>query len=159
MTAASNGRRAAVAIALFVLSSCVQDRGSASAVAVREAVFKQQVGYWLADHARESGLVICLQVGRTEATAVASQLEPRDRDAVRSADQCVRQPSGAIERSTSRPAIILSVTSITWPTADEAVVEVEHFRSSIVSGRRRYRVIREQREWVCLGQTVDITPV
>jgi hypothetical protein len=146
-------------LVLVALSGCNGAVSTQQASAVREAVFKHQVVYWLADHARESGLVICLPLGQGERAAASFLADPRDRSAVRPAEDCDAKPSGAIERATSKPAIIITLTGMTWPTRDEAVVEVEHFRSRMASGRRKYRVVREQGEWICLGPIVDMTPV
>jgi hypothetical protein len=149
------GRCATGALALLVLTTC----GRHDEVrAVREAVLRQQVAYWLADHARESGLVVCLPIARSEAAALTSELTPQDPTAVRSTEDCDLKPSGAIDRTTSRPAVVIKLTGLAWVAPDEAVVEVEHFRSSLTSGRRKYRVVQEHDEWVCLGPILDITP-
>ncbi len=54
--------------------------------------------------------------------------------------------------------MIITVRAVTWAGPNEAVVEVEHFRSAVFSGRRRYRVVRELSRWMCLGEVVRMTP-
>ena len=128
---------------------------------VRDAVFKQQVAFWLDDHARESGVVICLgesQGGQTRGVEGSFLGHSEDRRAVRPAEHCETRASGAVERGTAKPAIIITIVGVTWSGTDEAVVEVQHFRSMVVSGRRKYRVVREQSGWVCLGQVVEMAP-
>jgi hypothetical protein len=152
---------AGVLLLLTGVSGCGGGAPTRPVALVREAVLKQQVAYWLDDHARESGVVICIAVadGEHRVGLDGSFLEQsRDRLAVRPAEQCEARPSGAIERATSGPAIILTVGTVTWVGDSEAVVEVQHFRSAAVSGQRKYRVVREEAGWVCLGQVVDMAP-
>ena len=152
---------AGVLLLLTGVSGCGGGAPTRPVALVREAVLKQQVAYWLDDHARESGVVICLAVADGEHTRGLDGSflgESRDRLAVRPAEQCEARPSGAIERATSGPAIILTVGTVTWVGDSEAVVEVQHFRSAAVSGQRKYRVVREEAGWVCLGQVVDMAP-
>jgi hypothetical protein len=142
-------------------SGCSTAISARQTAAVRQAVFNQQISYWLAEHARESGVVVCLgtsEDGRTKGVDASVLAELGDRAATRSAEECVASPAGAIERSTSRPAVIITVAGVTWRSRDEAVVEVEHFRSATMSGRRKYRVVREAGAWVCLGPVVEMTP-
>ena len=124
-------------------------------------MFRQQVAFWLDDNARESGVVICLaeiQGGRSRGVDGSFLGTSRDRAAVHPAEDCDARPGGAVERGASRPAIIITMTGVTWSGPDEAVVEVQHFRSMVLSGRRKYRVVREESGWVCVGQIVDMTP-
>lgn len=144
-----------VAVGLVACAGAVSER------AVRQAVFRQQVSYWLAGHARESGVVVCLGVrdGNTVRGVEAAVLNNvGERSSTRSAQECQTLPGGAVERSTSRPAIVVTVGGVVWRGRGEALVEVEHFRSATVSGRRKYRVVRQGDVWTCLGQVVDMTP-
>jgi hypothetical protein len=147
-----------LAVALF---GCGRGTPESQVLRVQEAVFRHQVSYWLADHARESGVVVCLGTAEGALTrGVGGSLLARlgDRSATRSADDCVASPEGAVERSTSRPAIIVVVAGLSWRSRSEAVVDVKHYRTAAISGRRKYRVVREGDTWVCLGQVVDMTP-
>ncbi len=142
-------------------SACGRGFSSREVLAVREAALKEQVAYWLGDHARESGVVICLAVqdGKGWRGLDGAFLDlSRDRLAVRPAEQCETAPDGAVERATSRAALILRAGTVTWVSTTEAVVEVEYFRSAAASGRRRLRVVREEDGWVCLGQVIDVAP-
>ena len=128
---------------------------------VQEAVFRHQVAFWLDDHARESGVIVCLgktEGGHTRGVDASFLGNSRDRVLVRSATDCEARPDGAVERGTSKPAIIITVTDVSWRGPDEAVVTVQHFRSQVLSGRRKYRAVREQTGWVCLGQIVEMAP-
>ncbi len=152
-----------VALLLLVsgASACGRGVSTQEILAVREAALREQVAYWLGDHARESGVVICLAVqdGKGWRGLDGSFLDTsRDRLAVRPAEQCEAEPAGAVERATSKAALILRAGTVTWVSEAEAVVEVEYFRSAGASGRRRYRVVREEDGWVCLGQVIDMAP-
>jgi hypothetical protein len=89
------GVKAIGAVAALLLlagvSGCARGVPTRPVVAVREAVLKQQVAYWLDDHARESGVVICLAVAHSQHSGGLDGSfleESRDRLAVRPAEQC-----------------------------------------------------------------------
>ncbi len=149
--------RAGLASVLLGTTACATAPPAEQVSAVRQAVFSQQVSYWLGDHARESGVVVCLGTSDgSGASEVAASVSAEQ--AARRAADCVASPTGAVERATSRPAVIVRIVGISWRGSEEATVEVEHFRSAAVSGRRKYRVVRERGVWVCLGEPVDMTP-
>ncbi len=56
---------------------------------------------------------------------------------MRPAEQCEAAPSGAVERATSRAALILKAGTVTWVSKAEAVVEVEDFRSAVAEETAR----------------------
>ena len=152
---------AALLLLVAGASACGRGFPTQDVLAVREAALREQVAYWLGDHARESGVVICLAVqdGKGWRGLDGSFLDvSRDRLAVRPAEQCDAAPGGAVERATSKAALILRAGTVTWVSKAEAVVEVEYFRNAGASGRRRCRVVREEDGWVCLGQVIDIAP-
>jgi hypothetical protein len=129
---------------------------------VRLAVFRQQVGFWLDDHARESKTVLCLALeeGGVRRSVTKAYLKHFPRElAVRTAGDCDERPPGAIERSTGRPAVLVVTGEIAWRSADEAWVTTRHYRSATVSGVRRQRVVRENDRWICLGQIINDTPL
>ena len=110
-------KRAGFLLLLAGIAGCSVAASAKQAAPVRQAVFKQQVSYWLADYARESGVVICL--GTTEHGSVKGEVgsfltDPRDRSAVRPVEACEALPGGAVERATSRPAVIITIVGISW---------------------------------------------
>ncbi len=134
----------------------------AEADALRLAVFRQQVAFWLDESARGSKTVICLAIEEGGVRrAVSDEYLKRlpGEPAVRTAEACEERPSGAVERGTGRPAILIAVGAIAWQSADEAWVTTRHYRSAIISGVRTQRVVREKTGWVCLGQIVKGAPV
>ncbi len=140
---------------------CVRSAVAPSEAEVRVAVLRQQVGFWLDDHGRESGLILCLGTadqGRTLGVDGSFLGRSDDRLLVRPIEACAAPADGAIERQTRKPAVLITVRSVTWAGPNEAVAEVEHFRSAVFSGRRRYRVVREMSRWMCLGEVVRLTP-
>ncbi len=154
---------AAVATLLTVAcgGACVRTATPPAESEVRLAVLRQQVGFWLDDHGRESGLIVCLgavEDGRTHGVDGRFLGRSTDRLLVRPIEACEARADGALERRTGRPAIIVIVSAVTWAGPREAIAEVEHFRSAVVSGRRQYRVVRELSRWICLGEVVRMTP-
>lgn len=116
---------------------------------------------WLAEHARESGVVLCLGAeinGRTRGVDGSFLGQSSDRTLVRPAEACEARPSGAVELATGKPAMVINVATVTVVDSREAIVEVEHYRTAVLSGRRKYRVVREVSRWVCLGEIVDMSP-
>jgi hypothetical protein len=128
---------------------------------VAEAVFRQQLTLWLEGTGGYSQTVLCLAIGRGNVEeSVSREFLERFKGGppVRPRAECDGQKDGAIERATGRLAILVTVGAIKWLSADEAQVNVHHFRSQLVSGTRTYRVVRERSRWICLGQVIDIAP-
>jgi hypothetical protein len=129
---------------------------------VAEAVFRQQISFWLDEAAVASGTVICLaRDGGNPPQGVSQEFLRRfkTQSGLRSSGECEARKDGAIERSTGKPAIVVTVDAVKWLSGDEAQVTVHHFRSPRVSGTRIYRVVRERSRWICLGQVIEMAPV
>jgi hypothetical protein len=131
------------------------------AEAVLEAVFRQQVKEWLDTSERARGTVVCLAIDTGEAPQSVDReylgrfgTEP----AVRRSAECEARATGAVERDTLKPAIIVTAGPIDWVADDEAWVRVTYFRTMTQSSLRTYRVVREQEGWICLGQIIKDAP-
>src|SRR5262249_42452261 len=129
---------------------------------VRLAVFQQQIGFWLDEHARGSKAVVCLAIedGGIRRSVTKEYLKRFPGEvAVRTGDDCEERASGAVERGTGRPAVFLVAGSVEWKSPDEAWVTTRHYRSAVISGVRKQRVVREETRWVCLGQVIKDMPL
>ena len=129
---------------------------------VRLAVFRQQVAFWLDEPSRGSKTVVCLAIedggGRRSVTKEYLKHFPGE-PAVRTGDDCDERASGAVERGTGRPAVLVAAGDLAWKSPDEAWVTIRHYRSAIISGVRTQRVVREETGWVCLGQVIKDMPL
>ena len=128
---------------------------------VAEAVFRQQMTLWVEGSAGDSQTVLCLAIERDNvAEGVSREFLQRFKThgTLRSRGECEVRKDGAIERTTGRPAIVITVGAMKWLSADEADVTVHHFRSQRISGTRVYRVVRERSRWICLGQVIEMAP-
>lgn len=155
-------RRAMAALAVMGLAGALR-AGSAPADIddIRLVVFRQQVAFWLGGHARESSTVVCLSVEERGARRSVTREYLKHfvgEAAVRVQDDCEERASGAVERRTGRPAVLVSVGRVSWQSADEAWVETRHFRSGVISGVRTQRVVRDKAGWTCLGQVIKDGP-
>jgi hypothetical protein len=149
----------AVLAALGAAEPVVKD---AEVDAVRVAVFREQVPFWLDEHSRESKTVVCLSIddGSARRSVSGEYLKHFPGEAaVRTGDACEELASGAVERGTGRPAVLVAVGAIAWKSADEAWVTTRHFRTAVISGLRTQRVVRERSGWVCLGQIIHDAPL
>ena len=129
---------------------------------VRLAAFRQQVNFWLDEHSRGSKTVVCLAIEEGGVRrAVTKEYLKRfpGEPAVRTGDDCDERESGAVERGTGRPAVLVAAGDVAWKSADEAWVTIRHYRSAIISGVRTQRVVREETGWVCLGQVIKDMPL
>jgi hypothetical protein len=138
------------------------ERGVAEIEAVQVAVLQKQVTFWLDDHARASKMVVCLSIddGGTRRSLPKEYLSKLpDDEAVRVSDQCEERAAGAVERTTLRPAVLVSVGEMSWRSENEVWVTTRHYRSGLISGLRTQRVVREPLGWVCLGQIIKDGPV
>jgi hypothetical protein len=149
-----------VSAALLAWTSDAQPVADAKAEEVVEAAFRQQLSSWLTDDARTAGTVVCLAVEQ----AGVSHSVPRDylrrfhEPSVRRATECEGRASGAVERTTGRPAVLLTAGSISWRGPDEAWVTLRHFRSQHSTAAQQYRVVKELARWICLGQILKMSP-
>jgi hypothetical protein len=128
---------------------------------VAEAVFRQQMSLWLEGSAGDSKAVLCLAIERDRVPEGVSReflQRFKTQGALRSRGECDARKEGAIERTTGRPAILVTVGAMKWLSGDEAEVTVHHFRSQRISATRSYRVVRERSRWICLGQIIDMAP-
>jgi hypothetical protein len=127
---------------------------SATEAAILEAVFRQQVREHLDATGRARGTVVCIAIdpgGAPQSPSREFMARLAGEPAVRRAAECDARPEGAVEATTLRPAVIVTAGPIEWVAADEAWVEVSHFRAARASAHRRYRVVREREGWVSLG--------
>ncbi len=152
-----------VAAALIVLigAACDKETVPGEVQAVREAVFRQQLGAWLGGQERGSAVVACLGtqdeggfhgVGSSELSGL------QNGTVVRSLEACESRPDGAIESRSGRPAVLIMAGPVQWRSPDEAVVEVFHYRTRTASGRAKYRLVRRDTGWVSLGPILGATP-
>jgi len=92
---------------------------------VRLAVFRQQVAFWLDEPSRGSKTVVCLAIeeggARRSVTKEYLKRLPGE-PAVRTADDCDERASGAVERGTGRPAVVVAAGDLAWKSPDEAWV-------------------------------------
>ena len=129
--------------------------------AVFEAVFRQQIEFWLDPSARASRTVICLAIDPGgSARSVSREYVSRFRaePAVRRGAECETGPGGAVERATLLPAVLVTAGPVDWVGADEAWVTVSYFRSPLQSGVTTYRVVWEDGKWICLGPIFKQAP-
>lgn len=137
-------------------------RGRAAADEVRLAVLRQQVAFWLDENSRAGKTVVCLG---TEADGVRRSVTNEylrhfaGETAVRAQADCEEQAAGAIERSSGRPAILVTAGEVAWQSTGEAWVATRHYRSGVMSGVQTLRVVREPAGWVCLGQILKDGPL
>jgi hypothetical protein len=148
-------------VATAVWASGVAAASNRTTDDVAEAVFRQQTSLWLEGNAGDSRTVLCLAIERDSvAEGVSREFLQRfkTQGALRSRGECDARKEGAIERTTGRPAILVTVGAMKWLSGDEAEVTVHHFRSQRISGTRSYRVVRERSRWICLGQIIEMAP-
>jgi hypothetical protein len=125
--------------------------------AVFTAALRRQVDEHLDASARASRTVVCVGINPGEAPQSPDRkfMAGLGRgNALRRLTECEPRPKGAVESTTLRPAVIVTVGPIDWRADDEAWVTVTYFRTSAQSAIRRYRVVHERSGWVCLGQIV-----
>ena len=156
-------RRSLGVLAMTVLltwSSSAQPALDPKSDEIIEAAFRQQVSFWLTEDARGAGTVVCLAVEQAGvAHSVAREYLPRFHEpSVRRGAECEGRPRGAVERTTGRPAVLLTVGPIVWKSPDEAWVTIRHFRSQLSTAAQQYRVVKEQARWICLGQIMKMSP-
>jgi hypothetical protein len=153
---------AAVAAGMcLLLTSSIGADDLARESAVFAAAARQQMDEHLDDAARARGTVVCVGINPGEAPQSPSRefLSRLRRDkVVRRLSECEPRPKGAVEATTSRPAVIVTVGPIEWRADDEAWVTVTYFRTKTQSAVRRYRVVHEETGWVSLGQIILDAP-
>jgi hypothetical protein len=129
--------------------------------AVFTAAARQQVEEHLDANARARGTVVCVGINPGEAPQSPSREFMAGLgcgNALRRLTECERRPKGAVESTTLRPAVIVTVGPIDWRADDDAWVTVTYFRSKTQSAIRRYRVVHERSGWVSLGQVILDAP-
>jgi hypothetical protein len=145
----------------LLLASSIGADDLARESAVFAAAARQQIGEHLDDAARARGTVVCVGINPGEAPQSPSRefLSRLGRDkVVRRLSECEPRPKGAVESTTLRPAVIVTVGPIEWRADDEAWVTVTYFRTNTQSAIRRYRVVHEETGWVSLGQIILDAP-
>jgi hypothetical protein len=158
-------KRMAIGIGLLGLAGVGMAQPSGGRIDVDEvrlAAFRQQVTFWLDEHSRGSKTVVCLAVeeGGVRRSVTKEYLKRFPAEpAVRTGDDCDESASGAVERGTGRPAVLVAAGDVAWKSRDEAWVTIRHYRSAIISGVRTQRVVREETGWVCLGQVIKDMPL
>ncbi len=146
--------RVSAAAAALLLGGAAFADDVARESAVFEAAFRQQIDEHLDASARSRGTVLCLAIdpgGAPQSPSQSLMLRLSGKARVRRASECDRRPTGAIEATTFRPAIIVTVGPIDWVAEDEARVRVSYYRTALMSAQRTYRVVREPSGWVSLG--------
>jgi len=145
----------------LLLASSIRTEDLARESAVFAAAARQQIAEHLDDAARARGTVVCVGINPGEAPQSPSRefLSRLGRDkVVRRLSECEPRPKGAVEATTSRPAVMVTVGPIEWRADDEAWVTVTYFRTKTQSAIRRYRVVHEDTGWVSLGQIILDAP-
>jgi hypothetical protein len=135
-------------------SGGASETGRARETAVFEAVFRQQFREHLDATERARGTVVCVAIdpgGAAQSPSREFMARLAGEPSVRRAAECDARPTGAVEATTLRPAIIVTAGPIDWIADDEAWVAVSYFRSARWSAHRRYRVVREREGWLSLG--------
>jgi hypothetical protein len=150
------GRPLALALLLLPVATAgsADDQDLARESAVFTAAIRQQVQEHLDETARAQQTVVCVGINPGAAPQSPSRefmAGLRSGDAVRRLTECEPKPKGAVESTTGRPAVIVTVGPIDWRSHDEAWVTVTYFRTRIRSAVRKYRVVREESGWVSLG--------
>ncbi len=152
-------KRMAIGIGLLGLAGLgmAQPSGGRTDVdGVRLAAFRQQVAFWLDEHSRGSKTVVCLAIedGGVLRSVTKEYLKrfPAEPD-VRTGDDCDESASGAVERGTGRPAVLVAAGDVAWKSRDEAWVTIRHYRSAIISGVRTQRVVVRRLAGYALGRS------
>jgi len=153
--------RRSVLTAGVLLSAAAGAEDLARERAVFTAAVRQQIDEHLDATARARGTVVCVGINPGE----APQSPSRDFMAglgrpnlLRRLTECEPRPKGAVESTTLRPAVVVTVGPIEWRADDEAWVTVSYFRTRTQSAVRRYRVVHEDSGWVSLGQVILDAP-
>ncbi len=148
-------------VAALLLSSWLGAGDLARESAVLVAAVRQQVEEHLDATARARNTVVCVGINPGEAPQSPSRefmaALPRG-NLLRRLTECEPRPRGAVESTTLRPAVIVTVGPIEWRADDEAWVTVTYFRTRTQSAMRRYRVVREESGWLSLGPIVLDAP-
>src|SRR6266849_2197679 len=151
---------AGAGICLFLTSSIGADE-LARESAVLAAAARQQIDEHLDAAARARGMVACVGINPGDAPQSPTRefLSRLGRDkVVRTLSECEPRPKGAVEATTLRPAVIVTVGPIEWRADDEAWVRGTYFRTRTQSAIRRYRVVHEDSGWVSLGKIILEAP-
>jgi hypothetical protein len=125
--------------------------------AVFTAAVRQQIEEHLDASTRARGTVLCVGINPGDAPQSPSRefMAGLGRsNGLRRLSECEPRPRGAVESTTLRPAVIVTVGPIDWRADDEAWLTVNYFRTRTLSATRRYRVVHEDSGWVSLGQII-----
>lgn len=127
-----------------------------------EAAFRQQLELWLTPDARKANTVVCLALE----PSVSGQGVSADQltrfggeDAVRRGADCSLRGGAAVERSSGRPAVLVTATGLERIAPDEVWVTLRYYSSAHSNGSRQYRVVREGARWVSLGPIIRGLPL
>jgi len=115
----------------------------------------------LPEEVQSTGAVACFWLDYGDGpVAVPEQLLNRFQKLafVRDSAACERLPEGAFEKRTGAPAYIIAAGPIEWLARDDTRVTVVHQRAGSHTTQRLYRVVRERRGWVSLGQILQMAP-
>jgi hypothetical protein len=144
-----------------LLASSIDAQDLVRERAVFTAALRQQVDEHLDATARVRGTVVCVGIN----PGAAPQSPSREfmaglgrPNVLRRLTECEPRPRGAVESTTLRPAVVVTVGPIDWRADDEAWVTVTYFRTRSQSAVRRYRVVHEDSGWVSLGQIILAAP-
>ncbi|HEY2942476.1 MAG TPA: hypothetical protein VGN09_08595 [Vicinamibacteria bacterium] len=147
-------------LCLFLAASIGAD-DLARETAVFTAAVRKQVEEHLDATARARGTVVCVGINPGDAPQSPSRefMAGLGRgNTLRRLTECEPRPKGAVESTTLRPAVMVTVGPIEWRADDEAWVTVTYFRTKTQSAIRRYRVVHEDSGWVSLGPIILDAP-
>ena len=163
MTAAGGRCVRAMAVPLvgLLMGSSVLATDRDRETAVFAAAVRQQVDEHLDATARARNTVVCVGINPGDAPQSPSRefMAGLGRgNLLRRLTECEPRPRGAVESTTLRPAVIVTVGPIEWRGDDEAWVTINYFRTRTQSAVRRYRIVHEDSGWVSLGQVILDAP-
>jgi hypothetical protein len=116
--------------------------------AVREAVFKHQIGRMTL--ARQEEEVVFLSVGQegNPSDALLARFAGRRPVVKKVSESMSRKYEGIFDRETGGRGVIFSVTSIKWISETEAEVEGGHYTAPLAASGHVYKVRLENGKWV-----------
>jgi hypothetical protein len=145
----------------MLLASSMAAEDLARERAVFTAAVRPQVNEHLDATARARNTVLCVGIDPGEAPQSPSRefmAGLGHGNLLRRLTECEARPRGAVEATTLRPAVIVTVGPIEWRADDEAWVTVSYFRTRTQSAVRRYRVVHEDSGWLSLGRVILDAP-
>jgi hypothetical protein len=117
--------------------------------AVREAVFKHQIGR-MTSALQDEEVVFFLSVGQevNPSDTLLERFAGRRPMVKKVSESISRKYEGIFDKETGRRGIIFSVTSIKWISETEAEVEGGHYTAPLAASGHVYKVRFENGKWV-----------